>query len=135
MALEKTLSIIKPDAIAKGYAEEICKRLENAGLRIVSKKSLHLSEAEAEGFYIEHKGKPFFPDLITFMTSGPIQVQILEGENAISKYREVMGNTNPQEANPGTLRADFADSIDANAVHGSDSETSAEREINYFFID
>jgi|TARA_B000000475_G_scaffold264466_1_gene252034 nucleoside-diphosphate kinase len=135
MALEKTLSIIKPDAIAKGYAEEICKRLENAGLRIVSKKSLHLSESEAEGFYIEHKGKPFFPDLITFMTSGPIQVQILEGENAISKYREVMGNTNPQEANPGTLRADFADSIDANAVHGSDSETSAEREINYFFID
>ena len=135
MALEKTLSIIKPDAIAKGYAEEICKRLENAGLRIVSKKSLHLSEAEAEGFYIEHKGKPFFPDLITFMTSGPIQVQILEGENAISKYREVMGNTNPKEANPGTLRADFADSIDANAVDGSDSETSAEREINYFFID
>ena len=135
MALEKTLSIIKPDAIAKGYAEEICKRLENAGLRIVSKKSLHLSEAEAEGFYIEHKGKPFFPDLITFMTSGPIQVQILEGENAISKYREEMGNTNPKEANPGTLRADFADSIDANAVHGSDSETSAEREINYFFID
>ena len=135
MALEKTLSIIKPDAIAKGYAEEICKRLENAGLRIVSKKSLHLSESEAEGFYIEHKGKPFFPDLITFMTSGPIQVQILEGENAISKYREVMGNTNPKEANPGTLRADFADSIDANAVHGSDSETSAEREINYFFID
>ena len=135
MALEKTLSIIKPDAIAKGYAEEICKRLENAGLRIVSKKSLHLSEAEAEGFYIEHKGKPFFPDLITFMTSGPIQVQILEGENAISKYREVMGNTNPKEANPRTLRADFADSIDANAVHGSDSETSAEREINYFFID
>ena len=135
MALEKTLSIIKPDAIAKGYAEEICNRLENAGLRIVSKKSLHLSEAEAEGFYIEHKGKPFFPDLITFMTSGPIQVQILEGENAISKYREVMGNTNPKEANPGTLRADFADSIDANAVHGSDSETSAEREINYFFID
>ena len=135
MALEKTLSIIKPDAIAKGYAEEICKRLENAGLRIVSKKSLHLSEAEAEGFYIEHKGKPFFPDLITFMTSGPIQVQILEGENAISKYREEMGNTNPKEANPGTLRADFADSIAANAVHGSDSETSAEREINYFFID
>ena len=133
MALEKTLSIIKPDAISKGFAEEICKRLEDAGLKIASKKSLHLTEEEAEGFYIEHKGKPFFPDLITFMTSGPIQVQILEGDNAIVKYREVMGNTNPKEADPGTLRADFADSIDANAAHGSDSEKSAEREILYFF--
>ena len=135
MALEQTLSIIKPDAISKGFAEEICARLEKAGLKILSKKSLHLTEEEAEGFYIEHKGKTFFPDLITFMTSGPIQVQILEGENAIAKYREVMGNTNPKEANPGTLRADFADSIDANAVHGSDSDQSAEREINYFFSD
>ena len=135
MALEQTLSIIKPDAISKGFAEDICKRLEEGGLKIVSKKSLHLTEEEAEGFYIEHKGKPFFSDLITFMTSGPIQVQILEGENAIAKYREVMGNTNPKEANPGTLRADFADSIDANAVHGSDSKQSAEREINYFFSD
>ena len=133
MALEQTLSIIKPDAISKGFAEEISDRLENVGLKILSKKSLHLSEEEAEGFYIEHKGKPFFPDLITFMTSGPIQVQILEGDNAIIKYREVMGNTNPKEADPGTLRADFADSIDANAVHGSDSEKSAEREILYFF--
>lgn len=133
MALEQTLSIIKPDAISKGFAEEICERLEDAGLKIISKKSLHLTEEEAEGFYIEHKGKPFFSDLITFMTSGPIQVQILEGENAILKYREVMGNTNPKEANPGTLRADFADSIDANAVHGSDSEQSAAREIHYFF--
>tara|TARA_Y100001970_G_scaffold218611_1_gene268137 strand:+ start:97 stop:504 length:408 start_codon:yes stop_codon:yes gene_type:complete len=133
MALEQTLSIIKPDAVSKGFAEEICKRLERAGLNIISKKSLHLTEEEAEGFYIEHKGKSFFSDLITFMTSGPIQVQILEGDNAISKYREVMGNTDPQEADPGTLRADFADSIDANAVHGSDSEKSAEREINYFF--
>jgi len=133
MALEQTLSIIKPDAVSKGFAEEICKRLESAGLNIISKKSLHLTEEEAEGFYIEHKGKSFFSDLITFMTSGPIQVQILEGDNAISKYREVMGNTDPQEADPGTLRADFADSIDANAVHGSDSEKSAEREINYFF--
>ena len=133
MALEQTLSIIKPDAISKGFAEEICKRLEDAGLKIASKKSLRLTEEEAEGFYIEHKGKPFFPDLITFMTSGPIQVQILEGDNAIIKYREVMGNTNPKEADPGTLRADFADSIDANAVHGSDSEKSAEREILYFF--
>ena len=135
MALEQTLSIIKPDAISKGFAEEICQRLEEVGLKIHSKRSLHLTEEEAEGFYIEHKGKPFFPDLITFMTSGPIQVQILEGENAIAKYREVMGNTNPKEANPGTLRADFADSIDANAVHGSDSKQSAEREINYFFSD
>ena len=109
MALEQTLSIIKPDAISKGFAEEICQRLEEAGLKIHSKRSLHLTEEEAEGFYIEHKGKPFFPDLITFMTSGPIQVQILEGENAIAKYREVMGYTNPKEANPGTLRADFAD--------------------------
>ena len=135
MALEQTLSIIKPDAVSKGFAEEICKRLEIAGLNIISKKSLHLTEEEAEGFYIEHKGKSFFSDLITFMTSGPIQVQILEGDNAISKYREVMGNTDPKEADPGTLRADFADSIDANAVHGSDSEKSAEREINYFFSD
>ena len=135
MALEQPLSIITPDAISKGFAEEICQRLEEAGLKIHSKSSLHLTEEEAEGFYIEHKGKPFFPDLITFMTSGPIQVQILEGENAIAKYREVMGNTNPKEANPGTLRADFADSIDANAVHGSDSKQSAEREINYFFSD
>ena len=135
MALEQTLSIIKPDAISKGFAEEICQRLEEAGLKIHSKRSLHLTEEEAEGFYIEHKGKSFFPDLITFMTSGPIQVQILEGENGIAKYREIMGNTNPIEANPGTLRADFADSIDANAVHGSDSKQSAEREINYFFSD
>ena len=135
MAIEQTLSIIKPDAVSKGFAEEICKRLESAGLNIISKKSLHLTEEEAEGFYIEHKGKSFFSDLITFMTSGPIQVQILEGDNAISKYREVMGNTDPKEADPGTLRADFADSIDANAVHGSDSEKSAEREINYFFSD
>ena len=135
MALEQTLSIIKPDAISKGFAEEICQRLEEAGLKIHSKRSLHLTEEEAEGFYIEHKGKPFFPDLITFMTSGPIQVQILEGENAFAKYREFMGNTNPKEANPVTLRADFADSIDANAVHGSDSKQAAEREINYFFSD
>ena len=133
MALEQTLSIIKPDAISKGFAEEICQRLEEAGLKIHSKRSLHLTEEEAEGFYIEHKGKPFFSDLIAFMTSGPIQVQILEGDNAISKYREVMGNTDPKEADPGTIRADFADSIDANAVHGSDSEKSAEREIQYFF--
>ena len=133
MALERTLSIIKPDAVAKGHVEEICKRLEDAGLSITEKKSIHLDDALAEGFYIEHKGKPFFEDLIKFMTSGPIQVQVLEGDNAIINYREVMGSTNPKEAAPGTLRADFAESIDANAVHGSDSPESAKREINYFF--
>ena len=133
MALERTLSIIKPDAVAKGHVDEICKRLEDAGLSITEKKSIHLDDALAEGFYIEHKGKPFFEDLIKFMTSGPIQVQVLEGENAILNYREVMGSTNPKEAAPGTLRADFAESIDANAVHGSDSPESAKREIDYFF--
>ena len=133
MSLENTLSIIKPDAYKKGHVEEICLRLEKADLTIKEKKILHLSEDEAEGFYIEHKGKPFFEDLIKFMTSGPIQVQILEGENAIINYREVMGSTNPQEAAPGTIRADFAESIDANAVHGSDSSESAKREIAYFF--
>ena len=133
MALEQTLSIIKPDAVEKGHVDEICRRLEESGLSIVDKQSLHLDEQKAEGFYAEHKGKPFFEDLIKFMTSGPIQVQILEGENAILRYREVMGSTNPQEAAPGTLRADFADSIDANAVHGSDSPESAKREISYFF--
>ena len=133
MALEQTLSIIKPDAVAKGHVDEICRRLEESGLSIVDKQSLHLDEQKAEGFYAEHKGKPFFEDLIKFMTSGPIQVQILEGENAILRYREVMGSTNPQEAAPGTIRADFADSIDANAGHGSDSPESAMREISYFF--
>ena len=133
MALERTLSIIKPDAVAKGHVEEICKRLEDAGLSITEKKSIHLDDALAEGFYIEHKGKPFFEDLIKFMTSGPIQVQVLEGDNAIINYREVMGSTNPKDAAPGTLRADFAQSIDANAVHGSDSPESAKREIDYFF--
>ena len=125
MTLERTLSIIKPDAVAKGHVEEICERLNSNGL--------HLDREKAEGFYIEHKGKPFFEDLVAFMTSGPVQVQVLEGEEAISKYREVMGNTNPEEAAPGTIRADFADSIDANAVHGSDSPESAKREIEYFF--
>lgn len=133
MALERTLSIIKPDAVAKGHVDEICKRLEDAGLSITEKKSIHMDDALAEGFYIEHKGKPFFEDLIKFMTSGPIQVQVLEGDNAILNYREVMGSTNPKEATPGTIRADFAESIDANAVHGSDSPESAKREIDYFF--
>ena len=133
MTLERTLSIIKPDAVAKGHVEEICERLNSNGLTIIKKQSLHLDREKAEGFYLEHKGKPFFEDLVAFMTSGPVQVQVLEGEEAISKYREVMGNTNPQEAAPGTIRADFADSIDANAVHGSDSPESAKREIEYFF--
>ena len=133
MTLERTLSIIKPDAVAKGHVEEICERLNSNGLTIIKKQSLHLDREKAEGLYIEHKGKPFFEDLVTFMTSGPVQVQVLEGEEAISKYRDVMGNTNPQEAAPGTIRADFADSIDANAVHGSDSPESAKREIEYFF--
>ena len=133
MALERTLSIIKPDAVAKGHVDEICKRLEDAGLLITEKKSIHMDDALAEGFYIEHKGKPFFEDLIKFMTSGPIQVQVLEGHDAIFNYRAVMGSTNPKEAAPGTLRADFAESIDPNAVHGSDSPESAKREINYFF--
>ena len=133
MALERTLSIIKPDAVAKGHVDEICKRLEDAGLLITEKKSINMDDALAEGFYIEHKGEPFFEDLIKFMTSGPIQVQVLEGDNAILNYREVMGSTNPKEATPGTIRADFAESIDANAVHGSDSPESAKREIDYFF--
>ena len=133
MSLEKTLSIIKPDAVSKGLAEEICSSIEKSGLVIKTKRSLHLSKMEAEDFYSEHKGKPFFFSLIEFMTSGPVQVQVLEGKNAITKYRELMGDTNPQEANPGTLRFEFADSIDANAVHGSDSELSAKREINFFF--
>jgi nucleoside-diphosphate kinase len=133
MSIEQTLSIIKPDAVSNGYADEICTRLTDSGLSIIEKKRLHLDKEKAEGFYIEHKGKPFFEDLVKFMTSGPIQVQVLEGEDAIARYREVMGSTNPQEAAPGTIRADFAVSIDANAVHGSDSAESAKREIDYFF--
>ena len=135
MSLETTLSIIKPDAFAKGHIDEICSRLEAQGLTITLKKELHLSQEEAEGFYIEHKERPFFSALVEFMTSGPIQVQVLEGENAISRYRELMGSTNPREAAPGTIRADFAESIDANAVHGSDSLESSKREIAYFFSD
>lgn len=133
MSTEQTLSIIKPDAVSNGYVDEICTRLTDSGLSIIEKKRLHLDKEKAEGFYIEHKGKPFFEDLVKFMTSGPIQVQVLEGEDAIARYREVMGSTNPQEAAPGTIRADFAVSIDANAVHGSDSAESAKREIDYFF--
>lgn len=133
MGVERTLSIVKPDAVAKNAIGDIYSRFEKSGLKIVAAKMLHLSEAQAGGFYAEHKGKPFFDALIEFMTSGPVCVQVLEGENAISRNRELMGATNPKEAAPGTIRADFAESIDANAVHGSDSEASASREIAYFF--
>lgn len=135
MAIERTLSIIKPDAVAKNVIGEIDTRFEKAGLQIVALKMMHLTQDQAEGFYAEHKERPFFPDLVGFMTSGPVVVQVLEGENAVLKNRELMGATNPKEAAPGTIRADFAQSIDANAVHGSDSTASAEREIAYFFND
>ena len=133
MAIEKTLSIIKPDAVSKNIVGKIISRFEENGLYLVAGKLIQLDDEMASGFYAEHEGRPFFNDLKTFMTSGPVFVQVLEGEGAILKNRELMGNTNPQEAAPGTIRADFANSIDANAVHGSDSETSAAREINYFF--
>lgn len=135
MAVERTLSIIKPDAVAKNVIGEILSRFEKAGLQIVAAKMQHLSREQAEGFYAEHKERPFFKDLVDFMTSGPVVVQVLEGENAVMKNRELMGATNPKEAAAGTIRADFASSIDANAVHGSDATTSAAREIAYFFGD
>ncbi len=133
MAKEKTLSIIKPDAVGRNVIGKIISRFEENGLYLVAGKLIQLSDEMASGFYSEHIGKPFFNDLITFMTSGPVFIQVLEGENAVQKNRELMGSTNPQEALPGTIRADFANSIDANAVHGSDSPTSAKREIEYFF--
>jgi len=133
MAVERTLSIIKPDAVGKNNIGKIYSRFESNGLQIVASRMLRLSEQVAGGFYAEHKERPFFPALIEFMTSGPVVVQVLEGENAIAKNRELMGATNPKEAAAGTIRADFATSIDANAVHGSDSPTSAAREIAYFF--
>ncbi len=133
MAVERTLSIVKPDAVAKNVIGEIYSRFEKAGLRIVAARMLRLSREQAEGFYAEHRERPFFPALIEFMTSGPVVVQVLEGDNAISRNRELMGATNPKEATAGTSRADFAESIDANAVHGSDSAASAQREIAYFF--
>ena len=135
MAIEKTLSIIKPDAVSKNIVGKIISRFEENGLYLVAGKLIQLDDEMASGFYAEHEGRTFFNDLKTFMTSGPVFVQVLAGEGAILKNRELMGNTNPQEAAPGTIRADFAKSIDANAVHGSDSETSAVREINYFFKD
>ena len=133
--MEKTLSIIKPDAVSKNVLGKILDRFESSGLKIVAIKMLHLDQDMAEGFYAEHKGKPFFDKLINFMTSGPVVVQVLSGENAIKINRELMGNTNPEEAASGTIRSDFAESIDANAVHGSDSSESAEREISYFFTE
>jgi nucleoside-diphosphate kinase len=133
MAVERTLSIIKPDAVGKNIIGKIYSRFESNGLRIVAAKMLHLSDTVAGGFYAEHAERPFYPALIEFMTSGPVVVQVLEGEDAIAKNRELMGATNPQEAAEGTIRADFASSIDANAVHGSDSAESAAREIAYFF--
>lgn len=133
MAVERTLSIVKPDAVGKNIIGKIYSRFEDNGLQIVAAKMLRLSEAVAGGFYAEHRERPFFPALIEFMTSGPVVVQVLEGENAIARNRELMGATNPQEAAAGTIRADFASNIDANAVHGSDSPESARREIAYFF--
>ena len=133
MAVQHTFSIIKPDAVAKNVIGEITTRFEKAGLRVVASKLKQLSKAEAEGFYAEHKERGFFGDLVAFMISGPVVVQVLEGENAIALNRELMGATNPKEAAAGTIRADFAESIDANAVHGSDSEAAAAREISYFF--
>ncbi len=130
---ERTLSIIKPDAVAKNVIGQIYTRFEQAGLQVVAAKMAHLSREEAEGFYAVHRERPFFNDLVEFMISGPVMVQVLEGENAIAKNRELMGATNPKEAAPGTIRADFADSIDANAVHGSDGPDTAKTEIDFFF--
>ncbi|MGQ0548013.1 MAG: nucleoside-diphosphate kinase [Betaproteobacteria bacterium] len=135
MAMERTLSIIKPDAVKKNAVGQILARFEAAGLRIVAARMMHLSRAEAEGFYAVHRSRPFFPDLVEFMTSGPVLVQVLEGEDAIAKNRELMGATDPKQAAQGTIRADFADSIDANAVHGSDAPETARKEIAFFFPD
>ena len=135
MSVERTLSIIKPDAVGKNVIGEIVSRFEKGGLNVIAMKMQQLDEDSAGGFYAEHKERPFFKDLMEFMTSGPVIVQVLEGENAIARNRELMGATNPAEAESGTIRADFAQSIDANAVHGSDSPASADREISYFFSD
>src|SRR6266478_7192884 len=133
MALERTLSIIKPDAVKKNVIGQVLARLESAGLRIVAARMKHLSRAEAEGFYAVHRQRPFFRDLVEFMISGPVLIQVLEGESAIARNRELMGATDPKKAEKGTIRADFADSIDANAVHGSDAPDTARTEIGYFF--
>lgn len=133
MAVESTLSIIKPDAVAKNVIGQIYSRFEKAGLKIVAAQMRHLSRAEAEGFYAVHRARPFFRDLVDFMISGPVMIQVLEGENAVQKNRDLMGATDPKQAEKGTIRGDFADSIDANAVHGSDSAENAATEIAYFF--
>lgn len=133
MAVERTFSIVKPDAVAKNLIGQIYARFESAGLKVVACKMVHLSRQQAGGFYAVHQGRPFFDDLTAYMSSGPIVVQVLEGENAVLRNREIMGATNPKNAAPGTIRADFADSIEANAVHGSDSPENAVIEINYFF--
>lgn len=133
MASERTLSIIKPDAVAKNVIGKIYTRFEDAGLRIIAAQMRFLSTAEAEGFYAVHRERPFFRDLVKFMTSGPVMIQVLEGDNAIAKNRELMGATDPKKAAPGSIRADFAESIDANAVHGSDSPETARQEVAYFF--
>ena len=135
MAIERTISIIKPDAVAKNVIGQIYDRFEQAGLRIIAAKMKHLSQAEAEGFYAVHQERPFFNDLVSFMTSGPVIIQVLEGEDAIAKNRDVMGATNPKDAAPGTIRADFAETIDENAVHGSDGPDTAKTEIAFFFSD
>jgi nucleoside-diphosphate kinase len=133
MLKQRTLSIIKPDATSKNIIGKIIDRFEENGLKVVAGKLIHMSETKAAGFYAEHEGRPFFPNLVEYMTSAPVFVQVLEGDNAVLKNRELMGATNPSDADPGTIRADFAETIDANAVHGSDSTESAAREINYFF--
>lgn len=135
MAIEQTFSIIKPDAVARNVIGEIVSRFEKNGLQVVASKMLHLSKEQAEGFYAVHKERPFYNDLVSFMISGPVVVQVLQGENAISKNRELMGATNPADADPGTIRADFATTVDENAVHGSDAPETAAEEIKYFFGD
>lgn len=133
MAVERTLSIIKPDAVAKNHIGDILARFEKAGLKVVASRMTHLTEKEAGGFYAVHAARPFFKDLVSFMTSGPVLISVLEGENAVSAHRDIMGATDPKKAAPGTIRADFAESIDENAVHGSDSLENAANEIAYFF--
>ena len=135
MAVEQTLSIIKPDGVQKNLIGEIYSRFEKAGLEVVAAKMLHLTREQAEGFYAVHKERPFFADLVRYMTSGPVMVQVLDGDNAISKNRDIMGATNPADAAPGTIRADFAESIEENIVHGSDAQETAATEIAYFFAD
>ena len=133
MSKQRTLSIIKPDATSKNIIGKIIDRFEENDLKVVAGKLIHMNETKAAGFYAEHEGRPFFPNLVEYMTSAPVFVQVLEGDNAVLKNRELMGATNPSDADPGTIRADFAETIDANAVHGSDSPESAAREISYFF--